>query len=271
MPRIAKADVNRALSLAAQSIVDAGGRDGRTSRAEMKARLAELPKDQRALTDVFFRFIDHRDFKAGAQVTKADVDRAVTYAKKTMVAKYDLNGNGLSKDEINKMSLTGKLAVNLAKALKAAAEPVAPPRMEDGFSEPDEIAAAGQVPRDWKAAATLSSGTVDYARGTFAGFSSRVKLTPEQRELATAALSVVWERTFQHRIEGQPGAPDTAGSLKLGDQHQGSLKLGTFKRSDDGKTYLVADWRDIDDNSETLYFERTGSGALRLAIQQING
>lgn len=120
MPRIAKADVNKALSLAAKTIIDAGGADGRTSRAEIKAKLAELPKQQRALTDIFFRFIDNRDFKAGAQVTAKDVTRAVTYAKAHMVAKYDLNSNGLSKDEIAKMSLTGKRAVDLAKALKGA-------------------------------------------------------------------------------------------------------------------------------------------------------
>jgi len=120
MPRIAKADVNKALSLAAKNIIDAGGADGRTSRAELKAKLNELPKQQRALTDIFFRFIDNRDFKAGAQVTSKDVTRAVAYAKEHMVAKYDLNGDGLSKNEIAKMSLTGKRAVELAKALKGA-------------------------------------------------------------------------------------------------------------------------------------------------------
>lgn len=40
--------------------------------------------------------------------------------------------------------------------------------------------------------------------------------------------------------------------------------------SDDRKTYLVADWRDIDDGSFTLYFERLASGKLRLAIEQFN-
>ncbi len=120
MPRIAKADVTKALTLAAKTIVQAGGSDGRTSRAEMKAKLTELPKEQRALADIFFKFVDNRDFKKGAQVTAKDVDRAVAYAKQHMVAKYDLNQNGLSKDEIAKMSLTGKRAVDLAKALKAA-------------------------------------------------------------------------------------------------------------------------------------------------------
>ncbi len=120
MPRIAKADVNSALQLAAASIVKAGGSDGRTSRAEMQKALAALPPGQRNLTDIFFKFVDHRDFKAGAQVTAKDVKAAVAYAREHMVAKYDLNNNGLSAAEIKQMSLTGKFAVDLAKALKAA-------------------------------------------------------------------------------------------------------------------------------------------------------
>jgi hypothetical protein len=123
MPRIAKADVNRALQLAANTIVEAGGPDGRTSRAELKAKLTTLPTEQKQLVDIFFKFIDNRDFKSGAQVTSKDVKRAVEYAKKHMVAKYDLNNNGLSATEISKMSLTGKRAVDLSRALKAAAAP----------------------------------------------------------------------------------------------------------------------------------------------------
>ena len=73
MPRIAKADVNRALQLAASTIVEAGGKDGRTSRAEMKTLISKLPAEQKKLVDVFFKVIDHRDFKAGAQVTAKDV------------------------------------------------------------------------------------------------------------------------------------------------------------------------------------------------------
>lgn len=121
MPRIAKAEVNRALEMAANRITDAGGSDGRVSRAEMTKALKGLTGTEKKLTDVFFKFIDHRDFKSGAQVTSADVKRAVSYAKTTMIAKYDLDNNGLSPTEVKKMSLTGKLAVTLAKELKAAA------------------------------------------------------------------------------------------------------------------------------------------------------
>ena len=123
MSRIAKADVNRALELAAKTIIKAGGEDGRVSRADIKNAEAtdRIPRNHVGLGDIFFKFLDNRDWKAGAQVTAKDVNRAVEYAKKHMVAKYDLNTNGLSKDEIAKMSITGKRAVDLAKALKATA------------------------------------------------------------------------------------------------------------------------------------------------------
>lgn len=128
MPRIAKSDVNKALELAGKKIIDAGGPDKRTSRADIKKALGSLEGTEKKLVDVFFKFIDHRDYKKGAQVTAKDVHRALAYAKHSMIAKYDLNSNGLSKSEIAKMSLTGRLAVDLAKALKAAAVEPAPAR-----------------------------------------------------------------------------------------------------------------------------------------------
>ena len=123
MSRIAKADVNRALEVAAKTLIRIGGADGKISRAEVKNALAtdRVARREAPLVDIFFKFIDHRDFKAGAQVTAKDIKKAVEYAKDKMVAKYDLNNNGLSKDEIKEMSLTGKRAVDLAEALKGSA------------------------------------------------------------------------------------------------------------------------------------------------------
>ena len=120
MARIAKADVNRALDHVAKQLLVAGGADGRVSRADVKKALPTLTTAEKKLADIFFKFVDHRDFKTGATVTAKDIDKAVAYAKKTLIAKYDLNTNGLSKDEIAKMSLTGQRAVDLAKALKSA-------------------------------------------------------------------------------------------------------------------------------------------------------
>ena len=120
MARIAKTEVNRALDTAAKTLIRIGGADGKISRADVKNALAtdRVARREAPLVDIFFKFIDNRDFKKGAQVTASDVKRAVAYAKEHMVAKYDLNNNGLSKDEIKEMSLTGKRAVDLAVALK---------------------------------------------------------------------------------------------------------------------------------------------------------
>jgi len=126
MPRISKASANHAIERVANNIIKSAGDDGRVSRADMKAALSKLDGTEKRLTDVFFRFIDHRDAAPGAQVTKSDVTRAVEYAKEKLIAKYDLNNNGLSKAEISKMSLTGQLAIELAKELKqvASTEPL---------------------------------------------------------------------------------------------------------------------------------------------------
>ncbi|MCB9638394.1 MAG: hypothetical protein H6727_05720 [Myxococcales bacterium] len=119
MTRVAKSDVHAALARVAQQIVDAGGADGRVSRADMQAKLEGLQGTERALADMFFRFIDHRDHVSGSSVTERDVKAALEYAKEKMIDKYDLNNNGLSKSEISQMSRTGKLAVQLAQELKA--------------------------------------------------------------------------------------------------------------------------------------------------------
>lgn len=264
MPRIAKADVNQALALAAQTINEAGGANGRISRAEIKAKLQTLPPELRGLVDVFYRFIDHRDARPGAQVTKSDVDAAVAYAKDALIARYDLNDNGLSAAEIARMSETGKAAVALARALKQADVPPAPPRVEEGLSEPDEILAAGQVPRDWTPAVALTSGSALHQGDTFTGLQTTVPMSAEQQEVATAALTLLWDRVIKYRANGSNDP------VELGQNRAGVLKLGPFTRPDDGKTYLVADWQDIDDGSFTLYFERRSNGDLRLAIDQFN-
>ena len=49
----------------------------------------------------------------------------------------------------------------------------------------------------------------------------------------------------------------------------GTMVVGSFTRPDDGQTYLVADWRDIDDASFTFYY-RPETAAPVLAISQFN-
>ena len=70
MARIAKGDVNAALLRVAQHINKASGDDKITSRADMKAKLETLEGTEKQLADIFFRFMDHRDYKSGARITE---------------------------------------------------------------------------------------------------------------------------------------------------------------------------------------------------------
>lgn len=122
MSRLSKQHVYAALEKAADNILSASGDDPFVSRKDIRQKLSQLPGIERSLTDIFYRFIDHRDYKPGARVTKADVDQALAYAKETMVDKYDENNNGLSETEIQQMSMTAQLAVRYAQTLKAFEE-----------------------------------------------------------------------------------------------------------------------------------------------------
>lgn len=121
MSRIARSDVFAALDRAAAHVkaADTNG-DGRISRAEAQAKVATLSGTEKQLTDMFYRFADKRDAAKYAKLTTSDVERTLAYAKKELVSDYDVNNNGLSKDEVAKMSRTGKLAVQLSQELKAA-------------------------------------------------------------------------------------------------------------------------------------------------------
>jgi len=140
MARISKTDVTDVLLTAAKKLEDAAGPDGRVSRADVKKKLAELKGVERKLVDVFYKFIDNRDQQrrdgkdANRQVTSRDINSAVAYAKEHLIANYDLNNNGLSKDEIKTMrSGTARFAVELAEAIKTAAQ--APDLGVDGFND----------------------------------------------------------------------------------------------------------------------------------------
>lgn len=119
MARLAKTHVYAALERAAQNILSAAGADPFVSRRDIRNKLRELGGVEQQLTDIFYRFMDHRDSKPGARITQTDVDETLAYAKEKLVDAYDLNNNGFSKDEVEKMSLTGRLAVQFARILKA--------------------------------------------------------------------------------------------------------------------------------------------------------
>lgn len=120
--RIAKGKVHDVIDFATALLKDSAGPDGITSRKDVKNLLAKLKdKDERALVAQYAAFADKRDYKPGARLTAKDLDKTAAYTKATLIDKYDVNNNGISKAEKAKMSRTGQLAVALAAKRAGAA------------------------------------------------------------------------------------------------------------------------------------------------------
>lgn len=115
MSRIAKSEVNAAFEWAAAQITEAGGRDGVTSRAEIRRKIAELTGAERDLVDFFYRFIVRRGGNPSERVDRNDIDAALVAARQELVAAFDTNDNGLSTDEVAAMPPLGRLAVKVAR------------------------------------------------------------------------------------------------------------------------------------------------------------
>ncbi|HEY8376439.1 MAG TPA: hypothetical protein VIK91_08120 [Nannocystis sp.] len=125
MSRIAKSEVNAAFEWAAAQIIEAGGRDGVTSRAEIRRKIAELSGPERDLVDFFYRFIVRRSNNPSERVDRRDVEAALAEAREKFVAAYDTNDNGLSAAEVAAMPPLGRLAVKVARRRQRSGEELA--------------------------------------------------------------------------------------------------------------------------------------------------
>ena len=134
MSRIAKSHVNAAFEWAAAQISEAGGRDGVTSRAEIRRRIAGLTGAERELVDFFYRFILRQGAGSSERVTRTDIDAALATARTDLVAAFDTDHNGLSSEEVAKMPTLGRLAVKVAQHRTRSGEELAAGFEALGFS-----------------------------------------------------------------------------------------------------------------------------------------
>jgi len=136
-------------------------------------------------------------------------------------------------------------------------------RYEDGYSQQAEAIAAGQIPPGgrWNADVVIDNARVYHQGGQPVRYDLPSTLTESQRNVATAALNIIWNSVLRHNSHSNP--------VVISPSTKGTLAIGEFTRSDDGQTYIVADWRDIDDASSTFYY-KNGPAAPKLAINQYN-
>lgn len=122
MSRVSKQLVHEALDRIGVLILEAGGPDGIVSRKDLREKLKTLDGIEKNLTERFYHFMDHRDYRPGARITQRDVEDTLAYSKEKLIDAYDLNNNGLSRGEVAQMSVLGQWAVEYALALKHGAD-----------------------------------------------------------------------------------------------------------------------------------------------------
>jgi hypothetical protein len=121
MPRISNAKPMQAYDYVANLLKQANGGDSTISRDDAKALVAELKKNGQGTAALaarnIFKLVDARDTGPGARVTAYDLDRDRKFVQEKMIENRDINKNGLARDEIAKMSPTGRALVELGQVI----------------------------------------------------------------------------------------------------------------------------------------------------------
>jgi hypothetical protein len=234
--RIATSDVHAALERAADQLRSAAGPDGIVSRRDVRARLQQLEGTERAIVEVLYRFIDGRDAARSARVTKSDIDATVAHVRTELIDRLDLDQNGLSADEIARMSELGKLAVALAQTLKDATAPGGKAlaaqlaSLADGLWLNDFATEGGEGFTAFHAAAGLSELTQDTLRAALGLTADR----PEHEIARFEAADRCLERIInQSTDEDMPGLRDKAVELvRVMKTHLRALTAAVIGRDD---------------------------------------
>ena len=120
MSTVATSEVHAVVDRAAAQLLDAAGPDGVVSRKDIRTKLLSLEGAERDLVEALYQFIDRREDKRSSRMTRKTVESALSYVRTELVDRFDLDRNGLSEEEVSRMSELGKLAVSLARSLKGA-------------------------------------------------------------------------------------------------------------------------------------------------------
>jgi hypothetical protein len=121
MSRIKSETPMKAYDHVAKLLKDSAGQDGVISRKDAKAIVADLKANGRGTealaAENIFKMIDARDQSDGNRVTGYDLTKDRTFVKNKMIENRDINRNGLSRAEVEKMSPTGRALVELGRSL----------------------------------------------------------------------------------------------------------------------------------------------------------
>lgn len=121
MPRISNDTPMKAYDHVQKLLEKAGRRDGVVSRDDAKKLVQDLQKEGRGTealaAENIFKMIDARDAQPGNRVTGYDLKKDRSFVESKMLENRDIDGNGLARSEIEKMSTTGRALVELGRFL----------------------------------------------------------------------------------------------------------------------------------------------------------
>lgn len=121
MPRLSRELVYTALEKAAAHLYSTTAADQPAGRREIRSRIRTLEGAEKSLTEALYRFADQLAGQPAGGLTTQHIARALDWARRELVDAYDLDHNGLSEDEIERMSPAGRQAVAFARSLKLQA------------------------------------------------------------------------------------------------------------------------------------------------------
>ena len=127
MARISHLKPMQAYDHIADLLKDAAGADGIVSKKDAKKLVNDLKAEGRGTEAVaaenLFKMMDAFNDQPGQRVTGYDMKLTRSFVQKKMLENRDINHNGYSRAEIDKMSPTGKALVELGQYLAIEAKP----------------------------------------------------------------------------------------------------------------------------------------------------
>jgi hypothetical protein len=234
MTTIATSAVHDALSRAANHLMSAAGLDGVVSKKDIYDKVISLRRsdevthNEAEIVSELYNFVKSRDTARSVRVTKSTIDSALTHLRAEL-DRLDLDKNGFSPDEAQRMPWLGRIAVAVARHLNP------PPlrAIEPGSADVSDL-------RGEALAKHLASLTKHLGFGYFGESES-----PFEPFHVAANLSQLTPDTFRATLGLTDGPLQKITNFEPGDQYMQRLDESDGVRAEDLVRGLKANLRDI--------------------------
>jgi hypothetical protein len=230
----------------APAVKDAGGKDGRITRASAE-RLANTGDAGKLVAD---NIIDHLE-KTGKKSVGVNVFlSAISATVETEVAAVAGANQRMSLVELR--NLPNNLVPDLLhlRGKDDLKSPSSLPRMT--FTEEGIYEALFYQDPPWAPTEEVKTGTIDHD-GTHVIVGGLSGMRDAWAPAVNEILTMMWDNSFQYR--GSPA------DLPLRIPDEGFVRLGEVVDDATGKAGLLVHWKDLDDSSYAWFFEKKADGS----------